>query len=145
MTIVEFLLERIDDDEEIALAAAGWDSSGRVRDAGLWHREGVNSVTNSWGRTVVHGDGTPPEDSQAEHIVHNDPARVLRECAAKREILEHHRPVDAGLSQSNACYGCGTAGPCGDYIAEDISDCPVLTSLAAVYSDHPDYDPTWSA
>jgi Family of unknown function (DUF6221) len=60
---------------------------------------------------------------------YQDPDRVLREVEAKRAILaEHdvrHDPCDA----HNASL-------------ESIP-CPTLELLAAVYRDHPDYDPTW--
>jgi len=42
------------------------------------------------------------------------PARVLVECAAKREVLKW------------------------------VTDFTVLEALAAVYRDHPDHDPNWA-
>ena len=74
MTIVEFLEARLDEDEDVARDAAGWDSSGAVRDKGLWRSDGVNSVIDSARRMVVYGDGSAPDDSQATHIVRHDPA-----------------------------------------------------------------------
>lgn len=128
--IVEFLEARLDEDEEVARDAAGWDSSGQVRDEGMWLREGVNSVIDSSRRMVVFGDGSAPDDSQATHIVRHDPACVLREVAAKRAIMAEH-----GIDED----------PCDahDAMYESVP-CDVILNLAAIYLDHPDYQPEWS-
>ncbi|MER2086525.1 DUF6221 family protein [Rhodococcus sp. (in: high G+C Gram-positive bacteria)] len=130
MTIVEFLEARLDEDEEVARDAAGWDSSGSVRDEGLWRRDGVNSVIDSARRMVVYGDGSAPDDSQATNIVRHDPARVLREVAAKRAIMAEH-----GIDQD----------PCDahDAMYESVP-CDVILNLAAIYLDHPDYQAEWA-
>lgn len=125
--LVEFLEARIDEDEEAARDAAGWDLSGSVRAAGLWCREGVNSVIDSSRRLVVYGDGTPPGDAQADHIVRHDPARVLRECAAKRAMIAALVPVgdDAGRTWAPGSLAA-------------------LGALVTIYSDHPDYREEWA-
>jgi hypothetical protein len=65
VTLTEFLLTRIAEDEAVARAAEQtWDSD---RDGGWWV-------------------GCDP-DTQA-HIARHDPARVLTECEAKRAIVE---------------------------------------------------------
>lgn len=51
--------------------------------------------------------------------------RGLAECEAKRRIVAMHGEL---------CFGNGDRGA-GD---------EVLEHLAQVYSDHPDYDPTWN-
>lgn len=43
-TVVEFLLARIAEDEDAALEAAGWDSSGTQRASGRWLRTGLASI-----------------------------------------------------------------------------------------------------
>lgn len=53
------------------------------------------------------------------------PARVLAECAAKGAIIGRHAVCD------DVSYG-------------DASTCPEMTTLAAVYSDHSDYDKDWA-
>jgi hypothetical protein len=68
------------------------------------------------------------------------PARVLAECAAKRAIIEQADEA-TGLDMSvdnDRLVGIRDMAKepyCGDLI---------LRSLAAVYSDHPDYDPAWA-
>ncbi|MDQ0619393.1 DUF6221 family protein [Arthrobacter globiformis] len=64
------------------------------------------------------------------HVARHDPARVLAECAAKREILDE----------------------CADVLSHggwEYSDTPdlaqsILGSLAAVYADHPEYQQEWA-
>jgi hypothetical protein len=80
-------------------------------------------------------------DADATHVEHHSPERVLREVVAKRAVMERHCP-----SQSDGCVGCGV------YLGRDdqwhpnvqFEDCEELLGLAAVYSDHPDYNPEWS-
>ena len=119
MDIVQFLEARLAEDEEAARDAAGWDSSGSVRDEGRWRRDGVNSVIDSARRMVVYGDGAAPDDSKAEHIVRHDPACVLREVAAKRAIIVALKDGDLRLFS-------------GLWKAIEL--------LAVPYSDHPDYE-----
>lgn len=69
----------------------------------------------------------------AEHIAANDPADVLRRCAADRKILAEHRP-HGGKWESYACVGCGMdGGDCGDWMVEHVNDCPTLLALAEGY------------
>lgn len=46
------------------------------------------------------------------------------------------------------CVGCGyDTNSCGEHEprTEDINDCPELRDIAAIYADHEDYAPKWSA
>jgi hypothetical protein len=58
------------------------------------------------------------QTAACRHMGTWDPARVLAECEAKREIVQWY----------------------GGALAEHE---PALRLLAAVYADHPDYDPSW--
>jgi hypothetical protein len=70
-------------------------------------------------------------------------ARVLSEIAAKRAILGRHKPHETAFK-----------GPACDWCSDDVDDrpqlwkepwpCPDARSLAAVWSDHPDYRPEWA-
>ncbi|MBM4517494.1 hypothetical protein GS432_19495 [Rhodococcus hoagii] len=127
--IVTFLRARLDEDDEAARDAAGWDPTGSTRADGRWSREGINSVIDSSLRLIVYGDSPAPGDAQAEHIARHDPARVLREIEAKRRILDraqelHDDPFDTVLFT--------------EYVET------VLPVMAATYSDHPDYQPHWT-
>lgn len=95
------------------------------------------------------------------------PPRVLAECAAKRAILGEHRPTIATVEWFDDTTGTGAAHVCPSCRPEDPTDwnppigeagvrpegfvpsytlapCPTLRALAAVYSDHPDYQQEWA-
>lgn len=113
MSIVEFLLARIAEDEEIAHVAS--DPSE------VWEVE-VSDAHHTFAQVCAVGDGAVASSVltvDAEHIARYDPKRVLAECAAKRAIIEWHRnwPV--------------------------LVEAPALHILAAVYADHPDYREEW--
>ena len=93
----EFITARIFEDEAEASATAD-------ADAEFWDD--------------LKGDGT--------HFALHDPARVLRQAAAMREIL---RAYDDALT-----FGRGERG----YVTRTLEK--VLANLASIWSDHPDYD-----
>jgi len=66
----------------------------------------------------------------AWHIAANDPAVVLRRCAADRKILEIHR-YKGGSWEPYACDGCG-ADDVGALV-DHANDCPTLVALAEGY------------
>lgn len=134
MNIIEFLLQRIAEDEAVAKRAAfGWgaDWESTAPDDAEW------SVVKAEGKSEMLGC----EDVDViNHIARHDPARVLRECAAKRAIMDIHSDRD------------GDCARCSDYAWFAILDggeheefpCPTIRHLAAVYRDHPDYQPEWA-
>lgn len=75
--------------------------------------------------------------------------RMRRECEAKRQIMEEHplttdvAPVWTGPTPGVACANCAALGRGSRDIVEDIGPCDTLLALAAVYSDHPDYQQEW--
>ena len=96
MTLTEFLLARIAEDEAVARAAI-------ERDGDHWATESLGHDGSRINGTVDKGNpraysGSPElwddegalgmHDETAAHIVRWDPARVLRECAAKRRIVK---------------------------------------------------------
>ena len=107
-----FIEARLDEDEDLA------------RDLlhghpGPWRVGGPSEVRDSAGELVVadeyHWNPMP-------HIARHDPARVLRDVAAKRRIL--------GWANSPAL--------------PDYETGYVLDALAAAYSDHPDWRAQWA-
>jgi hypothetical protein len=99
---------------------------------------------------VVYDEGAPDE-YQAPHIARHDPARVLREVAAKRATLAEHEPRVPRESDGQwhgqppdrlRCRVCAATAH-GQW-TRFIAPCWTLLQVASVYSDHPDYDPAWS-
>lgn len=113
--LIAFVNARLDEDEAIARATIEprrWhrDSDGNVQD------EDARGGGNAYIACGPYGRGLA--DADAEHIIRHDPARVLREVAAKRALVHRHA-------------------------AERHEDCDTLRTLATVWSDHPDYRAGW--
>jgi hypothetical protein len=107
---------------DTGLVMGGETPANRYLNGALWDNEGADSLSM--------------EPATAAHIARHDPARVLAECAAKRAIVDTHyasEPSDYGdFTSPPRCVLCGLKYPCW-----------TLCSLAAVYADHPDFDPAW--
>lgn len=153
MTLTEFLLARIAEDEAVARLAIDKDRPGTH-----WQW-----VTNETDTPVKTGDLTEAQNYQAvslrtveeypttsgvgplpafiishteevadagDHITRWDPARVLAECEAKRRIVQD-RDEDHAADNDEWSMGYYEA----NYAA--------MHALAVVYADHPDYLPEW--
>lgn len=124
MTLTEFLLARIAEDEAAA------------RDV----------VPSEWAFDVTADRRFEAYNDHVEVGV----ARVLAECEAKRRIVERCRPQYAILYRESerllasafdqeTVQTVGHGGPMWPFVgAEDI-----LRFLTLPYADHPDYDPAW--
>lgn len=126
MDISEFLAARIGEDERIAQGAARTD----------------DGLGGNWAPAAIAGKWLNADARVDDHVAAHDPARVLREVAAKRKILTdyadcHGRELPAGVHDGR--------DPDEREIAQAIRDTleVIVQDLAAAYSDHPDYDP-WS-
>jgi hypothetical protein len=96
-----------------------------------------------------------PDATNREHAARHDPARVLREVEAKRQILALHHP-SPGLRHPVTDYHVDICAACDvpelpqaewehiDGFDGSIYPCDTVRALAAVWSDHPDFDPAWS-
>lgn len=135
--IVEFIAARLAEDQELAGDAA----QGRT---GVWtyqdrhtHPAGPNirvvddlgcEITDAW-------DVNSGPWYTGPHIAHHNPARVLREVAAKRRVLGRHVPHRLGADYA-WCEWCRPQ--------VEVWPCPDLLDLAAVWADHPDYRQEWA-
>lgn len=152
MSITEFLLARIAEDEEIAAYARcdedRW-SAVQKRDTLM-----IDTGPESMGWTFGGGSGVwncdDPEDgcwlyqacanAEGDHIARFDPTRIVAECEAKRRIVEHHAcvPDSDGPDAYNLCAVCSSNGP-----EARGWPCDTLRLLALPYADHPDFDEEW--
>lgn len=87
--------------------------------------------------------GRDESDPVIQHIARHDPARVLREVAAKRAILDRHMPHQPAFG-GLACNWCSEDVDDRPQIAKESWPCPDVRSLAAVWSDHQDYRQEWA-
>ena len=131
LTIAEFLLARITEDEELARKAAqakprdydskapgaAWEATDNGMVAGnkeaLWDCEGSASLCMN----PVH----------AQHVAAWDPARVLAECAGKRAVISACLEIPYGADEN------------ADYLRD-----MAMAAFATVYKSHPDYLPEWA-
>jgi hypothetical protein len=127
MTIRDFIDARLQDDHT---AAYGGKKEGvlfgerwkvwKVRDA---HGLMTGGIAVFAEETPPNGDEVLLSDGETAHIERHDPARVLRQVKALRQVL--------ALAESHP------EGPHSDLLA------PVLAQIASIWSDHPDYQPEW--
>lgn len=121
-SLVAFLNARLAEDEAAAKAA-----SEEFGVSGRWYRlEDAGKADLG-----IHG-------AQWAHIARHDPARVLREVTAKRDILKRYWRFSEGRNGHGGLVDRLTAPP----IAAAMR--PAMLDLAAVYSDHPDYRQEWA-
>jgi hypothetical protein len=157
--LIAFIAARLGEDEA---AAKAWQSPPWREDATSWKVVGRREPRYDNGRsetlTVIDVSGRPVDfaeaiqvkwDSNGEratHIARHDPARVLREVAAKQAILAEHELVPAGYRGEGVLpgeYGCRTCD-----VHEGGTDpggpCKTVRLIVSVWSDHDDYDPAWA-
>lgn len=116
MSITEFLLAQIAEDEAVAVAAEPheeWISVGKIEDGGM-------------------------DTADGEHVARWSPARVMAECESKRRIIGMH-PATRQIVETTTL-----ADPEPTYEDAGWHVPPELYALAQPYADHPDYDPAWS-
>lgn len=126
--LTAFLKARLDEDE-----AAAYGLCGNGAHMAKWLISGDGAI--------FIGTDPPPEvpiarahdERVAQWIAHHDPARVLREVAAKRAIvaawLESEAALDRGYSDVNRGGQLALRTAC--------------RHLAAAWEDHPDYREDW--
>lgn len=157
--LVAFLTARLDEDR-VAASAAEDDGDGqwaatRGHD-GYLHNDGPHLETGDgedWVKQVNTGVwlcDDPADDceymrgrwmAQANHASRHDPVRVLHEVAAKRAIVEDYLVVIANNATERANGGDEVATSARDLITKSLR--MALLRLAAVWSEHPDFDPAW--
>lgn len=129
MTLTDFLLVRIAEDEELARACQ--DEVGSHR-AGEDFDDGSGPADLDAFPSYPWGSGEKELGFMAGP---GQPARVLAECAAKRRIVEAHHweeEWENGVRFASDCEDCWQSPPCH-----------TLRALASVYADHPDYRVEW--
>lgn len=128
--LIEFLRARLTEDEEAA----------RLATHGPWRAEPYNTLDAESPADYFVGasDATvgifPAEYDgpvNARHAARHDPTRVLAEVAAKQRIIyEYER------------YAAERRRELGGWNTDGVS--PILTALASIYADHPDYRAEWA-
>ncbi len=155
MTLVEFLLERIAEDEAHAREAMGatdgeWSSWNRSWDAGARDLAAGGERIAALPTTID------------EHVCRHDPARVLAECEAKRRIVGLHKSwpvmvetpptfetagsdldINSMTFRMSQQFAWVTQQEYRERFGDEPPTAPILAAMAEVYADHPDYDEEW--
>ncbi|MEU8829364.1 DUF6221 family protein [Streptomyces sp900116325] len=152
-TLVQFLRARLDDDERTARGTTmpldwhqgpgddpEWTSAEMVL---MWPPEFHTPYEQD-----KHWRGLTAEPAGlAAHIARHDPARVLAEVEAKRQLVKLHgrATLRAGggaqyFATETVCRSCEP----NHQFPERSWPCPTLRLLALPYADHPDYRPEWA-
>jgi Family of unknown function (DUF6221) len=135
-TLVEFLTARYDEYEAKAKAAGG----------GTWvaERPGYGSYAVSEdGDPVVYDEGSPTEE-QAAHIALNDPAYVLDDIAAKRQILDLWEDPATVETLPEGVHDGRDPDERDVQVATAYAIDQVVRLLVAPFHAHPDYDTSWA-
>jgi hypothetical protein len=129
--LVAFLTARLDEDEQVALAAKQ-DLSGRWAFAQTLG--GRSKVTDDLGYSISETDDVDSQPWAAQpHIARWDPARVLAEVEAKQRLL---RQATAASQMQELAPGLAADAAHDAFLT-------VLELLAEVYADHQDYREEW--
>jgi len=148
--LAAFLAARLDEDEAAAGVASRFPHwHGEPWYDGQFLKDGRTQRADLWGAPGMQFTGHGALDTVVvDHIARHDPARVLREVAAKRAILaEHVSTEDLGAPIPAVCNRCTTDAIQIRFISPTEClpwPCPTVRALAAVYSDHPDYRQEWA-
>ena len=141
MELVDFLRARLDEDEAAA-RAVGYDR--------------IEAIDYLWGTRHLLLQCDDGNDSKATaefdadlaaHIARHDPARVLAEVEAKRDLLaailaEPHATLRPGGSTAIYCDADSDLGePCE--CGRDARAIQYVRLLARPYRTHRDFDPAW--
>lgn len=124
LTITDFLLARIAEDEKMANAALGCHAYAQdYPTRAVMYSASGDALFEFDERQMREADHSTL--ALAEHFCSWQPARVLAECKAKREIVDEceRSMLNDGDSRT------------AEWIA---------AQLAAVYASHPDYNPVWA-
>lgn len=136
--LVTFLKARLNEDEKAALTTleghplAEWTAVGTPGESDL--------ERSNWAVVNVAGpdDKGPWTRAIMQHIARHDPARVLREVQAKRQIIRDYE--NAALALSHA----GTSGTVYDLMTGAVNTLKrAILRLAEVYDQDPYYLEEW--
>lgn len=139
MTIVEFLEARLAEDEAVARACADADHEGPELRVRIVRGEGMYVFGPH--EIAPSGRFGYEEDARTRHFERHDPARILREIAAKRAILAQE---EAARSQFEHVKTSTTYPAIEVLIGQVAALATVIRHLASAYSDHPDYQQEWA-
>ncbi|WP_435601336.1 DUF6221 family protein [Streptomyces sp. C10-9-1] len=151
--LVAFLRARYDEDEQEARAATPGPWRWRQEHGEPWEPEeggwldySGEYISGADDSGTLFGPGMTPH-ADAVHIARHDPARVLREIDAKRQLVNvHGRPHECIALTGSGERSVVDGQPWELWEPEHTSDhgpCTTLRLLALPYADWPGYREEW--
>jgi hypothetical protein len=145
--LVAFLRARLDERAARAIAAAekAGNEDWRFRPGDAYvsavetNEDAPPATREHWMPLVTEAQsyiGDTLDDEIGQFIADNDPARVLADIDAKRQIVKQHQPVGYGGVCLSLCHTRAPGQP-------QTWPCLTLRLLAVPYADHPDYREKW--
>lgn len=135
--LVEWLLARITEDEAVATQAA--EAVGSTWGHSRWGSSVYDDATG--GVFAVGPAGESLDEPARAHICGWDPARVLAECAAKRQLVALHSDDDE--LGAHECPDSVRTHPANHNTGFELI-CLTLKLLAQPYKDQPGWQPEWN-
>ena len=136
LTLTNFILARIADDEAVARAAGNVKAYRGSFGTGAWV-EFSDGSAHAFTEAQL-GAMPVPQLRALDHACRHDPARVLAECEAKRAIVEaawaDHVRIEGEWGMCRSREQMEAQG--------DVPD--VVAHLATIYASHPDYREEWT-
>jgi Family of unknown function (DUF6221) len=127
--LVEFLRARLDEDARCAAHATSF---------GRWQHRPGGDIVSPEGKYLFL-IAARAQEWNGGHIARHDPARVLADVAAKRQIVEmYENAIHAQHAGSVSRYNEIQDGAAVDVLGEG------LRLLALPYAEHPDYRQEWA-
>lgn len=139
-TIIEFITARLDEDEAIAREAGSAPWTADVPQA--IHVSAQAVAANKHAFRLGHIASVEHEEC-SHHIARHDPARVLRQVAALRQVVEAEIVNRIAFDGELCCCDADEvrAGKCEDWTPDRST---LLRALASAWTDHPDYQAEWT-
>ena len=140
--LTAFIKARLDEDEAAAKAVA---PLGHVFDMGGERLDDQFAHIRVRHHSEDGRSYSQPDQPATRHFARHDPARVLREVAAKRAIVAEHIHAKAShVGGGTHRFGCENCDDDREYGIWGSGWCATVRQLAAVWSDHPDYKQEWA-
>jgi hypothetical protein len=124
---MEWLTAILDEDERVARYASNRDASWQIEDVPVKWGEDYDPDILAGGKPILRGSEYTGMANL--HVVRHDPAAVLADIAAKREVIE----ICAHYIETEGPSGSQRAGVCDD----------ILRALASAYRHAPGWDEAW--
>lgn len=142
MELIDKLKAALDEDERLALANTGPNDPNP--DASLSWTYDEDGIYDAKGWEVFQGMGygmARLDEAIGHHVAQHDPARVLRQVAAHRKILDVHglKEVEEPGTRTDFkfSYGCVNCHTDTDYGLWGLGECDTLLALAEAYGIEP--------